>query len=121
MKLLLVEDHAGLAELSSRLLHEVYDHKVEHAPNGRSALQLLGHFRPELVLVDINLPDMSGYELARQIRAHAEYDDIVLIALTGFGNIIDDSAAEAAGFDAHFRKPMDFNLLPQVHRSARQP
>lgn len=118
MKILLVEDHAALAEMSCRLLRDVYDHEVGHAATGAAALEEFPRFRPELVLVDINLPDMNGYELAGRIRALPGADATVLVAVSGFGNIIDDDSARAAGFDAHFRKPMDFDLLPGLRRAS---
>jgi len=118
MKILLVEDHLALAEMSCRLLEDVHDHQVEHAATGARALELFPDFDPELVLVDINLPDMDGYDLARRIRQLPGAERTLLVALTGFGNIIDDTSAQAAGFDAHFRKPMNFDLLPSLRRRA---
>lgn len=116
MKILLVEDHAGLAEMSCRLLRDVYDHEVDHAATGARALEDFPRLQPELVLVDINLPDMNGYDLARRLRALPGAESTVLVAVSGFGNIIDDDTAHDAGFDAHFRKPMDFDLLPSLRR-----
>lgn len=116
MKILIVEDHAGLAEMTSRVLQEVYDYEVGRAATGAAAIQEFLDLRPELALVDIHLPDMNGYELARRIRELPCAEDTVLVALTGFGNIVDEASANAAGFDAHFRKPMDFDLLSTLRR-----
>lgn len=116
MKILLVEDHPALAATSSGLLRDIYDHEVEVAATGAEAMAKLPAFRPHLVLLDINLPDINGYQLARQIRTCADYDATVLVALTGFGNIIDDPTAHRAGFDAQFRKPLDFAVLPTLRR-----
>jgi CheY-like chemotaxis protein len=116
MKILVVEDHAGLAEMTCRVLQDVYDHEVARAATGAGAIEMFGELRPELMLVDIHLPDMNGYDLARRIRELPFSESTLLVALTGFGNIIDDGSANAAGFDAHFRKPMDFDLLPTLRR-----
>jgi CheY-like chemotaxis protein len=117
MKILLVEDHAVLADMSRRLLAEVHDHQVEHVTCGRDALVRAPAFRPELALIDINLPDMNGYEVAEQLRRDPAFDRTILVALTGLGNLMDGDRARAAGFDAHFRKPMDFDLLPTLTRA----
>ena len=119
MKILLVEDHAGLADISSRLLRDVYSHEVETAATGAEATVAMDRFQPELVLVDINLPDTDGFQLARQIRAQPEFEPTVLVALTGFGNAIDEREVVDAGFDASFRKPMDFEVLPRLKRVRR--
>lgn len=117
MKILLVEDHLALAEMSCRLLADLYDHEVVHAATGTRALEeFAGGLEPNLVLVDINLPDMDGYEVARRIRRLPGSEVAVLVALTGFGTLTNTGVAHAAGFDAHFRKPMDFGLLPSLLR-----
>lgn len=116
MRILVVEDHAGLAEMTCRVLQDVYDHQVGRAATGAGAIALFAELRPELVLVDIHLPDMNGYDLARRIRELPFSGETLLVALTGFGNIIDETSAQDAGFDAHFRKPMDFDLLPTLRR-----
>lgn len=116
MKILLIEDHAVLADVSCRLLREVHEHVVEHAASGREALALMEAFRPDLALVDLHLPDMDGYELAQRFRANPAWQSTVLVALTGWGHLADGDRAQSAGFDAHFRKPMDFDLLPTIKR-----
>lgn len=120
MKVLLVEDHAPLAQISSSQLREIYNHEVVHAPDGKSAIAEMANFRPDLVLLDLHLPDMIGYEVARQIRAGAEWDSVVIVALTGFGSEVDPSKAGNCGIDAYFRKPMDFDVLPHLRREPPQ-
>lgn len=116
MKILLVEDHAGLAQISCSQLREIHDHEVVHVANGKSAIAALENFRPDLVLLDLNLPDMTGYDVAANVRANGEWSSVVLVALTGFGSDLDPLRAEASGIDAYFRKPMDFDALPHIRR-----
>lgn len=116
MKILLVEDHPGLAEISCRLLRDLYGHEVEVAATGAEALAAAGAAVPDLVLIDLNLPDMSGYDIARGLRQDPGFDRTLLVAVTGFGNVVDEERAAAAGLDAHFRKPMDFDVLDQLKR-----
>ena len=119
MKILLVEDHAALADMSRRLLADVYEHEVTHATCGRDALACAQTCQPDLALIDINLPDMDGYELAERIRRNPALENTVLVALTGWGNLMDGDRAQSAGFDAQFRKPMDFEMLPKLKRVQR--
>jgi CheY-like chemotaxis protein len=116
MKILLVEDHPAVAMMSCIHLRDLYEHEVQHANTGEKALAMLAEFQPELVLIDVGLPDMDGYTLASRIRAHRAGHDVVLVALTGWGNLIETDRASAVGFDAHFRKPMDFEQLPRISR-----
>ena len=116
MKILLVEDHPALAKMTTSLLSEVHDHHVETVSTGEAALMLASDFHPEIVLSDINLPGMDGYELAKRLRRIPALTRTVLVALTGFGNLIDEKRVGSAGFDTHFRKPMDFDLLPTLKR-----
>lgn len=116
MKVLLVEDNPTLADVSCRLLREVHEHEVESAGSGTEALAKLKHFTPDVALLDIHLPDISGYELATRIRQQRRFDGTVLVALTGMGTLLAGAEQDAAGFDVHFRKPMDFDLLPTLRR-----
>lgn len=116
MRILLVEDHPAVAMISCNLLREVHGHDVAHATDGRQAIRALEDFRPELVLLDLNLPDMSGYEVASRMRALPPGREVVLVALTGFGDQVNTERAAAVGFDAHFRKPMDFERLAEIRR-----
>jgi DNA-binding response OmpR family regulator len=118
MKVLLVEDHPALGRISCDLLRDVYGHEVTCAQTGAAAEAQAAEFAPDIVLIDVNLPDMSGYDLARRFRANASFDQTRLVALTGFGNLIDPQKAAAAGVDASFRKPMDFAVLPTITRQS---
>jgi CheY-like chemotaxis protein len=118
MKVLVVEDHVALAKLTCRVLHEIYDHQVGRAENAAAAIEEFLDLQPELVLVDLDLPDMDGCQLAQRLRGLPGGEAPVLVALTGFGNLIDEDSAEAAGFDALFRKPMNFDLLADLRRRA---
>ena len=116
MKVLLVEDHPSLARISCDLLRDVHGHDVVHAATGAEAEALAESFGPEIVVIDLNLPDMTGYELAQRLRGRPQFADTVLVALTGFGNVVNAEHAQRAGFDAQYRKPMDFEELPRLKR-----
>ncbi|HEU5078934.1 MAG TPA: response regulator [Opitutaceae bacterium] len=118
MKILLVEDHPAVAEVSCNLLREVYGHEVVHVATGKAALEALAGFCPDMVLLDVHLPDMTGYDVAVRLRAEPKWESVILVALTGFGNEVDCARATAVGIDAHFRKPMDFELLSRLKRAA---
>jgi CheY-like chemotaxis protein len=74
---------------------------------------------PDVALIDIGLPHLNGYDLARRVRQNPQLDDVVLVALTGYGTSADVDEARAAGFDEHITKPCDFDRLNQVLRQRR--
>lgn len=118
MNILVVEDHASVADITCSLLREVHDHQVTHAGTGEAALAALENLKPDLVLLDVNLPDISGYEVALRMRRNPQWQSTILVAVTGFGSEVDPILAREAGIDAHFRKPMDFELLPTIKRAS---
>jgi PAS domain S-box-containing protein len=109
-RVLLVDDHADTAESLAMVL-KAEGHEVRTAPDGATALEVAGAYRPEVVLLDIGLPRMDGYEVARRLRAQAGPTRVLLIALTGYGQEEDRRRAAAAGFDAHLVKPADLTTL----------
>jgi CheY-like chemotaxis protein len=119
MKVLLVEDHAELAQVTCLLLKEIHGHEVEHAASAKAALAAAEQFEPDLVLLDLNLPDMDGYELAGHLRQRPRLQQTVFIALTGMGSAYDVHRAQAVGIDAHYSKPMDFEDLEDFEPSRR--
>jgi CheY-like chemotaxis protein len=82
-------------------------HEVETAHDGQAALAAVAHFQPEVAFLDIGLPGMSGYDVAKELRARPEYDKLVLIALTGYGKEEDRRRSFEAGFNRHLVKPVD--------------
>lgn len=104
--ILLVDDNIDAAATLAMALRLVgFD--VRTAGDGMTALALVGDFRPDVALLDIGLPVMDGYELARQLRVRCG-SAVGLVALTGYGQRSDRERAEACGFDAHLVKPVDF-------------
>ena len=89
-------------------------HEVEFAINGFAALDIARRFRPEVILLDIGLPDMDGYDVARQIRSLSRGNDIVLIAVTGWGQPDDRQRATNAGFNHHLTKPVEYAALREL-------
>ncbi len=102
--ILLVDDNGEARNAMSGLL-ELHGHEVLCAPDGYSALKVARAFRPGIVILDLGLPDIDGYELARRLRAAPGGDNAKIIALTGYGQAHDPAAARAAGIDAHLLKP----------------
>ena len=92
--------------------------KVSVAFDGLQALEALDTFKPDIALLDIGMPGMDGYELARRIRATPRGRNLVLVALTGWGQADDKKRAADAGFDEHLTKPVDPDQLTRVlHRT----
>jgi two-component system CheB/CheR fusion protein len=102
----LVEDQAD-ARRMLQLLLEGDGVTVFAAENGQQGLDLIERVRPDLALVDLGLPVMTGFEVARRIRANRALDSIRLVALSGYGQDADVQAALDAGFDEHLTKPPD--------------
>jgi CheY-like chemotaxis protein len=89
------------------ILLRKWGHSVRVAYDGPAALAIADEFLPQVVLLDIGLPTMSGFELAEQIRRRPGLEGVVLVAQTGFGRQEDRATAEQAGFDYYFLKPVD--------------
>jgi CheY-like chemotaxis protein len=115
---LIVDDNTDSAEALA-LLARSWGHEVAVAHDGPGALVLAERFAPESVLVDIGLPGMDGYELARRFREQPGYRDVVLVALTGYGVEEGRSAARAAGFDRHLVKPAEIEALEALLANGR--
>jgi len=108
-RVLLIEDHGDSREALQMLL-ELYGHRVFTATNGVDGLALAASASPDVVLVDIGLPDVDGYEVARRFRA-AAFPHPSLVALSGYASDDHRARAEQAGFDAYLVKPVDVDQL----------
>ena len=109
-RILVVEDNLDAAESLATLI-ELMGHEVRSVHNGASALATAAAFRPDVVLLDIGLPDINGYEVAPRLRQQPGLERIALAALTGWGQKEDRLRARTAGFDHHFVKPIDVDVL----------
>ena len=107
---LVVDDDRDAAESMGMLL-EVEGHIVHYAHNGSGAVDAAAEIRPDVVLLDIGLPGIDGYEVARRLRSEAATRDSIMIAITGYGQEEDRALAEAAGFDHHLVKPVSVSAL----------
>ncbi len=113
LRILVVDDNVDAADSLAALL-EIMGHSTRVAADGPSAYLLAREFHPQLAFLDIGLPGMSGHELARAIRATPGMDELMLVALTGWGTREDVAQSHAAGFDLHLTKPVDFAALDTV-------
>jgi signal transduction histidine kinase/ActR/RegA family two-component response regulator len=116
LKILVVDDSLDAADTCATVL-ELSGHEVQTAYSGRRALELARTFRPHALLLDIGLPDVNGYELARTIRAAPWAEGMVLIAVTGWGQDEDRRRALEAGFDHHLTKPIAAETLESLLQS----
>ena len=114
-KILVVDDNHDSAE-SLQLLLSLLGHQVVTAFDGPSALLTAAEHRPEVVILDLGLPGMSGYEVAPKLRAIPELHAVAIFALSGFGGPRDREKTRAAGFDAHLVKPVDVDALGALLR-----
>jgi signal transduction histidine kinase/ActR/RegA family two-component response regulator len=110
LRILIVDDNVDAAEsLGMLLVAEGHQPRVAH--DGPSALKAAQEFRPDVVVLDIGLPRMDGYEVARRLRAQPEMAEALLIALTGYGQDDDRRRCQEAGFNVHLVKPADLDVL----------
>jgi PAS domain S-box-containing protein len=120
-RILVVDDVRDSADSLATLLR-LFGNDVRTAYEGRQALAVAAAYRPDLVLLDLGLPGMNGYEVARQLRALPAQGERILVALTGFGTEEDRRQTRDAGFDYHLVKPVDLEALQHLLSSlAPQP
>lgn len=122
MRVLVVDDHVGSAKILAKLLSRFWHHEVCLAHDGRSAVEVAEAFHPEVILLDIGLPEMNGYEVARQLRSREQFNHTLIVALTGYGQEADRRLAQQAGIDEHLVKPASLDALKKVfnHPKLRQ-
>jgi signal transduction histidine kinase/CheY-like chemotaxis protein len=111
-RIVIVDDNADIRDLLQIKLKKL-GHAVETAPDGHAGLRCIDEKRPDIAIIDIGMPGMDGYELAKRVRQQLA-DGILLIALTGFGQADDRERAAAAGFDEHLTKPIRVEELQQI-------
>lgn len=113
-RILVVEDNVGTAKILSRLLAKLGSHEIHMVHDGLSALEAAKAYHPEIVLLDIGLPRMNGYEVAQRLRQEREFEQTVLVALTGYGTEEDRRRSAEVGFDRHLVKPPSLAMLREV-------
>jgi len=113
-RILVVDDNVGAARLLSMLLMKIDNYDVDTAYDGPTALEKIKSNRPEMVLLDIGLPGMDGYQVAKEIRQDAQFDAMLLVALTGYGQEEDRRRSREVGFDEHFVKPPSLDQMKEL-------
>jgi CheY-like chemotaxis protein len=119
-RVLVVDDNQDVALPMARWMRQL-GHEVRVALDGPAAIQLADEFRPEVVLLDIGMPNMNGYEVARALRSISWGRDLVLVAVTGWGQEDDQRRSAEAGFDRHMTKPVDPLVLESFLDSIARP
>jgi CheY-like chemotaxis protein len=110
-----VDDNRDAAQ-ALKLLLESDGHEVLVAADGAGGLALARQYKPEVALLDIGLPSMDGYELARRMREEPALEGTLLVAVTGYGQMHDRARASASGFNHHLVKPVEFSALQRLLR-----
>ncbi len=106
VRILIVDDNVSAADFLERMLRTLGYSQIRVAYSGHTALGVAGEFHPEVVLLDLSLADMSGYEVAQSLREHAQRHDLRLIALTSSREHAGRELARAAGFERYLLKPV---------------
>jgi signal transduction histidine kinase len=114
-RILLVDDNVDAADMLACLL-EVQGNEVVKAHDGKSGIEAAQRFLPHIVILDIALPDMTGFDVVKVLRASSENADALILALSGYGQESDKQQALAAGFDGHLTKPVTIETLEQMMR-----
>jgi len=112
-RVLIVDDNADSADSIAAIL-ETSGHEVEVAYSAQKALEMAVEHQPDIVLLDIGLPDMDGYEVAKHLRQTPELKEMRLIAITGYGQESDRQRSREAGFDEHLVKPVEWQKLEEL-------
>jgi len=115
LRVLVVEDDADTAD-SMAILLRLYSHEVQVARDGAAAMRLLAGSQLDVVLLDIGLPRVDGWQLAKEIRSHCNVRRPFLIAISGYGAQADQTRSQEVGIDMHLVKPVEPELLQQILR-----
>jgi DNA-binding response OmpR family regulator len=110
---LVVDDNVDAAQ-SLGLLLEESGHDVQMAYDGATALRVALDYRPNVVLLDIGLPGIDGFEVAKRLRHQRDLSSVVLVAMTGYGQLTDKQRSHEAGFNHHLVKPANFGKVLQI-------
>ncbi|MEB2846690.1 response regulator [Endobacterium cereale] len=113
LKVLVVDDNPIIADTLGMMLEDI-GHEFEAVHDGREALDAARHYRPDVILLDIGLPGMNGYEVCKAFRGEPEFEHTPIIAQTGWGQDRDKELATEAGFDFHLTKPVPLEQLQKV-------
>lgn len=113
LRILIVEDDPDTAD-SMAILLRLYTYDVQVAPDAPTALRALREKQPDVVLLDIGLPKLDGWQLAKEIRSHSTDKRPLLIAISGFGMQSDQVRSQEAGIDLHLVKPVEPEMLQQI-------
>ena len=109
-RVLIIDDNKDAADSLAQLL-QLDGHETQAAYSSKQALEHVQLFGPDIMLLDIGLPEMNGYEIAKALRSRPSLDHLRLIAVTGYGQAIDRQFALTAGFNDHLMKPLDIAAL----------
>ncbi len=120
LRVLVVDDNVDAAETMAMLL-DMSGHKTAMVHSGLDVLDVAREFLPDVILLDIGLPGMNGYEVAARLRQERILDQTLLVALTGWGSDADKRAASEAGFDIHLTKPVSPDALMEVLARVKPP
>ncbi len=115
-RVLIIEDNRDAREMF-RIMLELAGHEVLEAEEGISGLEMLKTARPEVAVIDVGLPGLNGYEIAKRFRAEPDSDGVMLVALTGYGTPEARERSRAAGFDHHLIKPVNAEALQDILRA----
>jgi signal transduction histidine kinase/ActR/RegA family two-component response regulator len=114
-RVLVIEDNRDAREMF-RLMLELAGHEVLEAEEGLTGLELLKASRPDVAVIDVGLPGLNGYEIARRFRSEADAEGVMLVALTGYGTPEAVERSRLAGFDHHLIKPVNAEALQEIMR-----
>jgi CheY-like chemotaxis protein len=120
LRVLVVEDNIDAAESLATLLR-LWNHDVSVVHDGRTALEAAKEQQPEVVLLDIGLPGLDGYQVARRLREELHLDQALLVAMTGYGQPEDRRRSREAGIQYHFVKPVEPLVLRNLLAGATLP
>jgi signal transduction histidine kinase/ActR/RegA family two-component response regulator len=118
-RVLVVDDQTVQAQVVARMLRKFWGHDVRVAHDGCAALDAAQEFQPEVILLDIGLPGMNGYEVVQQLRSRPGFHDTFIVALSGYGHQDDRRRSQEAGFDKHLVKPASAATLEMLFRDPR--
>ncbi|MFW6093639.1 MAG: ATP-binding protein [Pseudomonadota bacterium] len=113
-RVLIVDDNGSAVRMLAMLIERLGDHQVTTAEDGAEGLETILAEHPDVVLLDIGLPGLDGFQVARAVRQHPELDDVLLVAMTGYGREEDQQRSAQAGFDEHLVKPIAMEQVQAV-------